>query len=374
LVENDWSGRGQHVEFQRYEKKIIDRILDVHDVLGSTSTAIVESVRCKRILLARKTIRCGRLFTWEKAIEEVAQLNRLDHSHVVQVIGTYTIGNHFSILMYPVAEYNLESFIHDLDPRTHSADNWIKRIFSLLSFYGCLAHAVEHIHSKMTKHMDIKPQNILVRDMRSSTQYIGNAFKIYIADFGISRSYETLDACETEGPTMFTRKYAAPEVVDRDKRGLSADIFSLGCVFVEIGAAYDHFVTFDRANGSARPVHTISKAATSGECNPLQIVHDALASNENGDTSYQANIDAVCEVLRSNKHQCHFKNSIAPLLAKIPQMLSSDPLRRPLASCLVSTFVNCIGTVKSSCCVCTADSLEGAPLEPTLDEESEPDT
>jgi serine/threonine protein kinase len=351
---------------------VIDRILDVQDVLGSTSTAIVESVRCKRIVLARKTIRCSRRFTREKAIEEVAQLNRLDHSHVVQVIGTYTIGDQLSILMYPVAEYNLESFIHDLDPRTHSADDWTKRIFSLLSFYGCLAHAVEHIHSKMTKHMDIKPQNILVRDMRSSTQYIGNAFKIYIADFGISRSYETLDACETEGPTMFTRKYAAPEVVDRDKRGLSADIFSLRCVFVEIGAAYNHFLTV-RMDGTATPLYSVSKADMFGEFNPLQVVHNALISNENGDTSYQANIDAVCAVLKRDNYQCHFRNSIAPLLARIPQMLSRDPLRRPSASLLVSTFINYTDKIKNFCCECTADPLEAAPLQPTLEEESEPD-
>lgn len=33
---------------------------------------------------------------------------------------------------------------------------------------------------------------------------------------------------------MFTRWYAAPEVVECETRGLAADIFSLGCGFVEI--------------------------------------------------------------------------------------------------------------------------------------------
>lgn len=42
---------------------------------------------------------------------------------------------------------------------------------------------------------------------------------------------------ETDSSTAFTRKYSAPEVVLQDVRGLSADIFSLGCVYVELFAA-----------------------------------------------------------------------------------------------------------------------------------------
>jgi len=236
MIEKNWSGRGQHVEFQRHDRKLLSDILEVQDILGSTRTAVVESVKCKRILLARKTIRCGRNFTKTQAIEEVAHLNRLDHSHLVQVIGTYAIENELSILMYPVAEYNLETFIQDLDIN-HMADyEWIRRIRFLEHSMGCLATAVMYIHSKMTKHMDLKPTNILIRDIRNSATYGLGAFKVYIADFGISRSYDTLDATETDGPTMFTRKYAAPEVVDRQRRGLAADVFSLGCVFVEICA------------------------------------------------------------------------------------------------------------------------------------------
>ncbi|KAF1980167.1 hypothetical protein BU23DRAFT_396924, partial [Bimuria novae-zelandiae CBS 107.79] len=57
---------------------------------------------------------------------------------------------------------------------------------------------------------------------------------VYITDFGLAKYYTSIATSETEGPTMFTRKYAAPEVVEQDKRGFAADIFSLGCVFVEI--------------------------------------------------------------------------------------------------------------------------------------------
>ena len=62
-------------------------------------------------------------------------------------------------------------------------------------------------------------------------------YKVYIADFGISRSYRTIPESETESPTSFTKTYAAPEVINQSSWGLSAGAFSLGCVFAEMLAA-----------------------------------------------------------------------------------------------------------------------------------------
>ncbi|KAF1939991.1 hypothetical protein EJ02DRAFT_513476 [Clathrospora elynae] len=65
LIEQNWSGRGQHADFQKDERKLPSEILDVQETLGKTSSAIVESVKCRRILLARKTMFCNRHFTKE---------------------------------------------------------------------------------------------------------------------------------------------------------------------------------------------------------------------------------------------------------------------------------------------------------------------
>jgi len=165
---------------------------------------------------------------------------------------------------------------------------------------------------------------------------------------------------------MFTRKYAAPEVVDRDKRGISTDILSLGCVFVEIDATYTHFCNL---SGYGTPKHTVSKEKTMDECNPLQKVQEALNSDELGDTSYQANIDAVCTTIQKvQNYDCHFRIKIKPLLSHLPQMLSNDPLDRPSASALVLTF-----SVFKFCCQPVVDPLEAAHVKPKLAEESEPE-
>jgi len=163
--------------------------------------------------------------------------------------------------------------------------------------------------------MDIKPKNILMRNMDSSSRPHKRKWKPYIADFGIARNYTSLAASETDGPTMFTRKYAAPEVVDRQSRGLSADIFSLGCVFLEIKTVITSYIDRDRG---------LSKLQSILEENPLS------------DYSYSANIDAL---------RIHFGKSHDQAKSEVPpeheqgvfviwDMLEEDPLKRPSASAL----------------------------------------
>ncbi|ORX98106.1 hypothetical protein BCR34DRAFT_619205 [Clohesyomyces aquaticus] len=342
MNEQDWSGRGQYAEFQKRERNRLNEILEVHDTLGSTSTAIVQSVKCRRILLARKTIYCSRRFTKEEAIEEVAHLNRLEHSHIVRVIGTYVMGNELSILLYPVAEYNLEDFftVCEIADKARSA---------LCRFPHCLVNAVAYIHSKLTKHMDIKPKNILAKRIENGVYQ----FQVYIADFGISRSYENLDATETEGPTMFTRKYAAPEVVDRDKRGLAADIFSLGCVFLEIFAVLRlpfSASTLRRDEGLSSQQIEVWKEfqGNISKMDSLQLLKDLLAANEMGDGSYQANRGVV------ELFSFHIYSSPSPpvFYQHISQMLDENPSKRPTAAFL-SELVPF-----SSCCIEGSSRLE----------------
>jgi serine/threonine protein kinase len=79
--------------------------------------------------------------------------------------------------------------------------------------------------------MDIKPQNILVRRLS------GRLAQVYITDFGSSTQYLSEEEAETDGFSPFTRHYAAQEVVLQEPRGFPADIFSLGCVFLEMQTA-----------------------------------------------------------------------------------------------------------------------------------------
>lgn len=224
----NWSGRGQHAEFGASEAADLENILQVHCILGHSATAIVEKVQCKRILLARKRVRCNWQTKREDAIKEVAHLQRLRHSHIVRGVGTYLFGNELSILLYPAADYNLESFL-DLcfetgsssSPSAEQLTTLNAMLHDLRRFFECLTNTIHFIHDQLVKHMDIKPSNILVKKRQG--RFL--SYKAYVADFGISRSYGNAKDVETQSHTPFTKTYAAPEVVRQDRRGFGAGIF-----------------------------------------------------------------------------------------------------------------------------------------------------
>jgi len=325
IDETDWSGRGQHAEFGPDEESTIDELLIPQGELGRTSTALVEKVRCRRIMLARKQIWCNRRLKREDAIQEVAHLQRLVHAHVVRCVGTYVYGKELSILLYPATAYNLETFLDryaDLDGRIKLsiADGKLVHDMrtSILKFFKCLASTIIYTHEHLVKHMDVKPRNLLIRARPGSSN---TYFHIYLADFGIARSYTRLSEAETDSYTSFTRTYSAPEVVRQDKRGLPADIFSLGCVFLEMLAVY------------ARKKGRLT---------------DIRKSNSNGDTSYQANLDALRtdewllqdHVYESSRHRLDEIRDITV------QMLDRDPDLRPDAHRVLAS----IGPEANECC------------------------
>jgi len=267
---------------------------------------------------------------------EVQHLSNLAHCHIVQVIGTYTMGHNLSILIYPVAEYNLETFLQNLS--NYSYERTKPRVNALIASFRCLANALEYVHAKITKHMDIKPRNILVRDVRKGSIRYDMSHKVYIADFGISRSYASIADAETEGPTMFTRKYAAPEVVDKGRRGLAADIFSLGCVFAEIIA---------QLQWHAGPIEVTQ-------------LDNLLQLNEVGDYSYQANIPALQKWLAGldtiSLPSNWFPINLVCLV--VSRMLEEDPVKRPTAQELAELF-----GVPDQCCfgLSGSEPLEAIP-------------
>lgn len=276
FIETNWSGRGQHAEFACEERDLIP--LEQEEILGRTQTALVESVRCKRVRLVRKTIRCNRRtgIKREEAVLEVQHLYRAQHSHIVRLVGTYVVEDDLAILTYPCAEWDLQRFMST----TATASDSLHRASSLRKFFTCLANVLDFIHSCPIKHMDLKPQNILVRDIRNSAINDSDPFKVYITDFGISRSYTSVEACDTETPTSFTRAYAAREVVLQESRGLAADIFSLGCVYAEMLATLlDISFVPDVSTAEGRPTFwdSLRSARTDPEYG-IRPYHSALSN------------------------------------------------------------------------------------------------
>lgn len=299
-LEVNWSGKGQHVTFLPTEDVPLQQL----GVLGASMSATVDKVLCRRVALARKTMRCTPRFKVADALIEVTHLQKLRHFHIVQLVGSYLQGRDFSILMYPVADYHLGKF---LDDSTYTLIGYDTRNVFLPSIFGCLASAFNFIHKHSTKHMDVKPQNILVRD---TFQDYWNRWRVYVADFGLSRDYTAQGHSQTDGRTFLTPRYCAPEVHNFELRGRSADIFSLGCVFLEILTVLANEHPDDFAE---------------------------FRSRERDNDSFHANLDRVA--LWAEKHFHTKLREIDPSVReKTEMMVKADPHQRPTALELVEFF------------------------------------
>ncbi|KAI9766039.1 MAG: hypothetical protein M1835_007264 [Candelina submexicana] len=227
-----WSSRGSHVVYSTHEQ--ISELI-VLGKLGNSNSVVsrVQHINTGR-LMARKEIR----FPPRKTVTETAEikiLKRLSHRHITKLVGSYQQGQILALLLSPVAECHLGQYLMEPQPtvegaamqrwRQHPERQWSKPFAHYLGiFYGCLANALKYLHDNGIRHKDIKPANILV-----------NGTEVYLADFGISRDISEASKSDTSGrPAQLTRAYSAPEVLDWDSRGRAADVWSLGCVFLEM--------------------------------------------------------------------------------------------------------------------------------------------
>lgn len=156
---------------------------------------------------------------------EIDIIKRLhSHPHIIQVCWSYTCGRDFGMLLTPVAsDGDLRAYLHTIKDTGEPLTT--EQSFVLGRSFGCLASGLAFIHSHTIRHKDIKPQNILVHEGQ-----------MIFTDFGIALDASGQDTTTTGTPEAYTKRYCAPEVADWEPRNRKSDVFSLGCVFMEIMA------------------------------------------------------------------------------------------------------------------------------------------
>jgi len=257
--------------------------LQVQGNLGNGASGTVEKVSSNWSgkFYALKLIRRTTKDDTKRAEDELNMLKRVKHEHIVTLIGSFTEPGYFGLLMSPVAECNLTKFF---DSTLAGPDE--KSL--LRTFFGCLANTIYYLHYEANiKHKDIKPENILVQ--RGG---------VFVTDFGISHDWSETLRTTTWGPTAKTPMYCAPEVTDEEKsRRSSSDIWSLGCVFLEMvtvlqGNSVQEMRTYLNRNGSGSRIYHrnleavsqwITRLGESGsqlEKEPLDWIRDMLKPEE----------------------------------------------------------------------------------------------
>ncbi|KAJ4377289.1 hypothetical protein N0V83_000113 [Neocucurbitaria cava] len=240
---------------------------------------------------------------------ELEVLKRLQHRHLVEIIGSYTDPTFAALIMSPVADCDLAYFM-----KIAATDN--QRLSSLRTFFGCLATALAYLHKMRIRHKDIKPPNILV-----------HGTNVLITDFGLARDCNDTRST-TEGPTGRTPKYAAPEVVMYAPRNFSSDIWSLGCVYLEM-------LTVLEGDNLEQLKHFMSENGT-------QNIH--YHANEDG-------VDLWILKFRNGPNS----ESIGGLLDWIQVMLTPDRDLRPSADTIAAEIANTqssSGRIGEFCGIC----------------------
>ncbi|KEF55614.1 serine/threonine protein kinase [Exophiala aquamarina CBS 119918] len=259
-----------------------------------SGNATVDVARYKGVVLARKRMQWKYPADLEYFKEESQTLRQLKHCHIIQFFGSYTQVRDYTILLYPYCEYNLSRFMEE-NCQARSMEEVFEypellrdRLY-LESFFPCLAHALMYIHTNTTRHADIKPDNILIKQSLAKVEDC-RRYHVYIADFGSASTYSS--ASRTKRFARSTPKYCAPELgpdsetedqIESTAWGRAADVFSLGCVFAEMLTvlACEEVVAFDifrsekrGADGVALPRQPPRETVDESFCKSLPRVHE----------------------------------------------------------------------------------------------------
>lgn len=178
---------------------------------------------------------------------EISLLQGLQHPNIVQYLGTSTDDQYLNIFLEYVPGGSIATMLKQYNTfQEPLIRNFVRQILSGLSY----------LHSRDIIHRDIKGANVLV----------DNKGQIKISDFGISKRVEASTMLNTgtkhlHRPSLQGSVYwMAPEVVRQTAHTKKADIWSLGCLVVEMFIGAHPFpdcsqlqAIFAIGNNQARP-------------------------------------------------------------------------------------------------------------------------
>lgn len=158
---------------------------------------------------------------------EIALLRDLHHEHIVQYLGSQSDEKYLNIFLEYVPGGSVQQLLTSygalLEPLVRS-------------FVRQIVEGLNYLHDKGIIHRDIKGANVLV----------DNKGGIKISDFGISKKVE--DNLLTNHRPSLTGSvfWMAPEVVQQKEYTNKADIWSLGCLVVEMFTGEHPYPTLDQ--------------------------------------------------------------------------------------------------------------------------------
>ncbi len=145
---------------------------------------------------------------------EIVSLARLDHPNIVTVFDAGDVdGTTFLSMRYVEGESLADYLVRDDPTSTAQAIRVLRQI----------AAALDHAHGLGVIHRDVKPSNVLI-----STSGV-----VFLVDFGIAKTTETVTLTGT-GLWLGTPEYMAPEQIEGHEITSRVDIYALGVLAFEL--------------------------------------------------------------------------------------------------------------------------------------------
>jgi mitogen-activated protein kinase kinase kinase 1 len=154
----------------------------------------------------------------EAVSEEIQMMSRLNHPHVVRILGATRQGCHFFMFVEWMpggsVAYMLDRYGKFTEP-------------VLISYTQQVLRGLAYLHDNQVLHRDLKGANLLV----DSTGQ-----RLRIGDFGAAArlASRTTMAGEFQGQLLGTIAFMAPEVLRGENYGRSCDVWSVGCSMIEM--------------------------------------------------------------------------------------------------------------------------------------------
>ncbi|CDH17907.1 probable Serine/threonine-protein kinase STE11 [Zygosaccharomyces bailii ISA1307] len=159
---------------------------------------------------------------------EMSLLKDLHHENIVKYFGSSQEGGNLNIFLEYVPGGSVSSMLNSYGPFEESL---------ITNFTRQILIGVVYLHKKNIIHRDIKGANILI-DIKGCVK---------ITDFGISKKLSPLNQAQNKRASLQGSVYwMAPEVVKQAATTEKADIWSTGCVVIEMFTGKHPFPDFSQ--------------------------------------------------------------------------------------------------------------------------------
>lgn len=153
--------------------------------------------------------------------DEIILMMKLDHPNIVRLLGATLQGKHYNMFVEWMPGGSVAALLNAYGPFVETVIlRYIKQVLAGVAF----------LHDNQILHRDLKGANLLI----DSTGH-----HLRIGDFGAAArmaSHRTI-ADEFKGQLLGTIAFMAPEVLRGEGYGRSCDVWSVGCVVIEMATA-----------------------------------------------------------------------------------------------------------------------------------------